>query len=95
MRIYWTDDEGKWLALDKGGHFILHAAIVRVAMVVGIHPVWAFLISAAWGVFYEIVFDCWLLPLLSRIFLHKEYAGGMSMKDYVANTAGGILGLLL
>lgn len=95
MRIYWTDEEGEWLALDKGGHFLLHAAIVRVALCLGIHPALAFLISAAWGVLYETVGDCWLVPLFSRVFLHKTYAGGVSWKDLIANTAGGVLGLLL
>ena len=89
MKFFWTVDEGKWFAFDKICHLILHFGIVVGCRYLGINIILSFLISQAWGWLYEWLWDCNLVAL----FTGKAY--GASKKDIIANTLGGVIGLVI
>ena len=94
--FFWTKDEGKWIAKDKGGHLILHFVIVRfLHRCLTLNPFLALLISSVLGFLYEWLWDCILVSFAYKLILRRDYSPhGASKRDLVANTAGGLLGMI-
>ncbi len=88
-KFFWTSDEGKWIARDKICHVVLHFGIVIGYRFLGADLILAFLISQAWGWFYEWLWDCNLVAL----FTDKAY--GASKKDIICNNLGAIIGMVI
>lgn len=85
---FWVKNEGKWIAFDKICHLMLHFIIVKGLCCLGFNPILSFFISAVFGFLYEWLWDC------NWVALFTGNAHGASKKDLVANTFGGVIGLL-
>lgn len=97
-KFFWTTYEGKWIAFDKFCHLILHFGIVVGCRLLGANLILAFLISQAWGWFYEWFFDCYFYGIIGKLPILKRFQIGItgaSKKDIICNTLGGVIGLVI
>jgi len=88
LKFFWTSDEGKWIAFDKICHVILHIGIVSGLCCLWFSPILSLLISGILGFLYEWLWDC------NWVALFTGNAHGASKKDLVANTLGGVIGVI-
>ena len=88
-KFFWTSDEGKWIARDKICHAILHFIIVKGLRLLNVDPTLSFFISLTFGFLYEWLWDCNLVALFTG------NTHGASKKDIIANTLGGVIGLVV
>ena len=89
MKILQSD----WFTYDKWAHCLLHVIIVRKLRSLGVHPLYAFLVSVGWGILYEIgdiIYHCFIKKEINLWDYIKD-----SIKDIVANTIGGVIGLVI
>jgi len=89
MGWFWTKDEGGFFAIDKLGHFILHFALVSVLiLLLKVYPGITLMISWTAGFLYEWLWDC------NFVAIFTGNAHGASKKDLLANTLGGVAGIV-
>ena len=81
--ITYLKDKG-WMTFDKWAHCLLHVIIVRRLRSFGVFGWTAFLISACFGLVYEVFDYCFNTKNIKD-----------SLQDIVANTIGALVGLII